>query len=487
MPGAARSACLVAPAGADLDAIRRQTLQTARTLTAAGGRVQLLWCGAVDAELRARTHAAGAACRVFADFSPPESLALDGPCSFAALQHSDRVLHALRELHEQHHFDRIEFPDRGGLGFRAVQAKQTGQAFADVSLCVTAHGLTGCARHERQEWLNEHEDLALDYMERYSRKHSDEKPETPARYLLTCPSGAPLVTVSVAYYNLGAYLEETLSFLAQQTYTNLEVLVINDGSTDPHSVAVFEQMRTKFPQFRFFEQANAGIGATRNRGLREARGKYFIPVDADNIPRMDMVQRFVAGMEHNPHLAALTCYFLAFRRFADLVEGQFAYAYKPVGGPRVLGCLQNVYGDGNAIFRTEALRAVGGFETDRDTSFEDWEVFVKLVNAGQRLDVVPDFLFYYRHRDAGFSRVTNGYRNQQRVLRRFFEIENLPVEERALLWNWLVGSQRRIEELAAANQLLTRVLSSRRHRLVTAIGKTVRRVMHTTKTFFGVS
>lgn len=485
MPGAGRAACLVAPAGADLDAMRRSTLLTAESLAAAGWRVHVLWCGGVDVPRRARTDAAGAACRVLDDFGFPDALALDGPHVFAALHDSDRVLHALRELHAQHRFDRIDFPDRGGLGFRAIQAKQTGQAFADVALCVNAHGLSRDAQHERQEWLSDPDHVALDYMERYSKEYCD-KPEAQARDAAACASAAPLVTCSVAYCNLGEYLEETLSFLARQTYANLEVLVINDGSTEPHSIAVFEQMRAKFPQFRFMEQANAGIGATRNRGLREARGTYFIPVDADNIPRLDMVERFVQGMEHNPDLAALTCYFLAFRQFADLIEQRFAYAYKPTGGPRVLGCLRNIYGDGNAVFRTEALRAVGGFETERDTSFEDWEVFVKLTNEGMRVEVLPDFLFYYRHRDAGFSRTTNGYRNHQRVLRQFLDIDRLPRHERAILWNLLVGSQRRLAELEEMNRTLANTLSARRYRLADGVKNAMLRIAESAKHIVGL-
>ena len=485
MPDVGGSACLVAPTGADVDGIRRQTMQTAKLLTAAAWRVHVLWCGPVDACLRAETAAAGAVCCFLDDFACPETLTLDGPHLFRALHDSDRVFWALRTLHEQHRFQRIEFPDVGGLGFRSIQAQQTGQAFGEAALCVQEHCLSRDAQHEGQKWLWRPEDMALDYMERYAREQCH-NPEARARESLARPSGLPLVTVSVAYFNLGDHLEETLTFLARQSYANLEVLVINDGSTEPRSIAVFERMRTRFPHFRFLEQPNAGIGATRNRGLREARGKYFIPVDADNIPRLDMVERFVQGMEHDQDLAALTCYFLAFRRFADLVEGEFAYAYKPVGGPRVLGCLQNVYGDGNAVFRTEALRAVGGFETDRDTSFEDWEAFVKLANAGQRLDVIPDFLFYYRHRDAGFSRVTDGYRNHQRVLRQFFDIDDLSRHERVLLWNLLAGMQHRLAEVEDMNQTLTKTLSARRYRLADGVRYAMTRLAESAKRAVGL-
>jgi glycosyltransferase involved in cell wall biosynthesis len=264
----------------------------------------------------------------------------------------------------------------------------------------------------------------------------------------------PLVTVGMAYYNLGRYLPEALASLAGQTYPKLEVLVIDDGSTEEQSRTVFEEMSSRYPQFRFHRQANAGIGTTRNRALREAQGDYFIPMDADNVARPDMVERLVTAMRHNPDVAAMSCYFLAFGRTEDLARQRYLYAFRPPGGPHVLASLRNVYGDANAIFHTARFRAVGGFERDRATSCEDWEAFVKLIHAGQRVEVVPEHLFYYRHLETGFSRVTSPYRNHQRVLRQFDALEQLPRAERVLLWRSFVGFQRRLEHLAQENRCL---------------------------------
>ena len=496
MRGAAPSICLVAPCGSGVDeAIVRHTRRLGQMLTAAGWHVHVLWCGAAAAK------PAGVAEMQWhwGDFDFPATAWLSGPCLFDALHDRDRTLHALRQLHERFRFDVIQFPERGGLGFRAIQAKQTGQAFADAQLVTTEHGGTRSLRDAREQWLVQPEELTLDYMERYTLLHADHTQtaqmasghEQGMRSALACVSGSqavqPLVTICVPYFNLHEFLEETLDSIAQQTYSNLDVIVINDGSTEAEAVAVFERMRSRFPHFRFVEQANAGIGATRNRGMQMAGGEYFLPVDADNIADPEMVCRFVMGMQHHRDIAAMTCYFLAFRESADVADGRFAYAYKPTGGPRILGCLQNIYGDGNAIFRTEALRAVGGFETDRDTSFEDWEVFVKLVNLGRRVEVLPDFLFYYRHRDAGFSRVTNAYRNQQRVLRRFTEIECLPEHERALLWNWLVGSQQRLAELETENNALKENSAGRPYRAVTALSKAMKRLRQATSRIFSAA
>src|SRR5262249_6078719 len=106
----------------------------------------------------------------------------------------------------------------------------------------------------------------------------------------------PLVSVVVPFYNLAEFLPEALGSLAAQTWPRLEVLVIDDGSTDPAAVRVFDEQQRKFPHFRFLRQPNAGIGATRNRGLREADGEYVVCVDADNVAHPRMIEQFVAGM-----------------------------------------------------------------------------------------------------------------------------------------------------------------------------------------------
>jgi len=260
-----------------------------------------------------------------------------------------------------------------------------------------------------------------------------------SRVASTLVEDDPLVTVCVTFYNLGTYLPETLASLAAQTYTKLEVLVIDDGSTDAASIRVFEEQQQRYPQFRFISQANAGVSVARNQGLAAAKGEYLIFVDADNVAMPHMVDRFVAGIRGRPDVAALSCYFLAFREPADIARSNFRYAYRPTGGSHVMGSIQNVYGDANSIYRVAVLNAVGGFEIDRDSATEDWELFVKLVNTGYQVDVLPDYLFYYRHRQESRARTTKTYRNHQRVLRQYFRAKRLPESEQMALWTTLVS------------------------------------------------
>lgn len=430
----------------------------------------MLWCGdrpppdgVLDRLTAARVSVVRLADEVGADAFVPAREGL------VAAERSERVRLALERRHARGRFAEVRFPSLGGLGFRSVQAQRCGVAFDGVRLSVSFDGASASFRDRRGRLPAGADDLALDHGERYAFENAacqyadtdfareqvrrlgwKTPPTAEAATTAAVADSLPLVSVCVPFFNLGRHLPATLASLAAQSYPAIEVVVIDDGSTDPDSIAVFEAMRTRYPRFRFVRQTNAGIGATRNRGLAEARGVFFLPVDADNVCVPTMVERFVRAMQRRPEVTALTCYFLAFHDDEQLRRGRFDYAYRPTGGPALLGCLRNVYGDANALFRTDRFRAAGGFEVDRGTSFEDWEAFVKLVRLGQPVDVLPEVLFYYRHLPTGFSRTTSAHANHRRVLRQY---TRSPATE-AAVWELVAGMGRRIEELEARQAAL---------------------------------
>lgn len=322
-----------------------------------------------------------------------------------AADRSDAVRRALERACAARRVGRVEFPS-AALAFRAVQAKRAGLAFDGVDFVIRDGG-----RREVSSLADVEEAWC----------------------------GVYNLTVCVPHYNLGRFLPETLASIAAQDHPALDVVVIDDGSTDAHSLRVFAEMEQQYPAWRFLRQPNAGIGATRNRGLAEARGAYFLPVDADNILRPDMASVMARAMTLRPDAAALSCYFLAFRESPDIAAGRFEYACRPTGGPFALAVRKNVYGDACALYRTDTLRAAGGWEEDRGTSFEDWELFVKLAGRGHVIDVVPEHLFYYRHLPTGFSRTTDQAANRRRVMRQFRHADGLPAHERELVFAALAG------------------------------------------------
>jgi glycosyltransferase involved in cell wall biosynthesis len=244
----------------------------------------------------------------------------------------------------------------------------------------------------------------------------------------------PLVTISIAFHNQNACLADALASVAAQTYPNLEVLVLDNCSTDCESVKVFEAMRSRYPRFRFLQQNCAGSDATRDRGLWEAQGVYFIAMDADTLACPEMVERFVAAMRRNPKLSAMTCYFVALKE-----------------GPDPLASARNIYSGG--IFHTATFRHVGGHGGNLEMPGQEWIGFLRLVNSGHQVDIVPEHLFYYLPLNGSLGTRDDSLR-PERALRPFFQIDRQLAAERAGHWAAFADMQRRLEQLAEQNRSL---------------------------------
>src|SRR5512139_3799743 len=92
----------------------------------------------------------------------------------------------------------------------------------------------------------------------------------------------PEISVVVPFYNVEAYLAECLDSLVDQTFDDFEVLLVDDGSPDG-SRAIAERYAAADPRLRVVTRPNGGLGAARNTGIREARGRYLTFVDSDDV------------------------------------------------------------------------------------------------------------------------------------------------------------------------------------------------------------
>lgn len=104
------------------------------------------------------------------------------------------------------------------------------------------------------------------------------------------------VSIVVPIYNVEKYLEKCLDSLVTQTYDNIEMILVNDGSTD-QSLQIAEKYLKKYEQIRLIDQENGGLSKARNTGMKLAKGKYLCFVDSDDWLEPNTVQEIVARME----------------------------------------------------------------------------------------------------------------------------------------------------------------------------------------------
>ena len=250
----------------------------------------------------------------------------------------------------------------------------------------------------------------------------------------TTREDAPLVTISVPFFGPDAGLRDTLACLTTQTYPKLEVLVLAPSGTNGKSAELFDAVRSRYPRSRLLQHMGPDTHATRDRGLWEARGSYFIPIDAGTLACPDMVERFVTGMRRSPRVSAMTCYVLGMT-------------------PKTL------YGSG--IFCVDHLRDVGGYGAESDLRGQDWIAFLRLVNAGYLVDIVPEHLFYFGLPGTASGQSQDDSVQQQNLLQPFFQADRLLAAERVALWSAFAAMQgrqeqaeRRLKELSEQYQAL---------------------------------
>lgn len=216
------------------------------------------------------------------------------------------------------------------------------------------------------------------------------------------PSGgearpAPTVSIIIPAYNAAWSIERTLASVQAQTLSDFEAFVIDDGSTDATAERVLAAVADD-PRFRLIRQANAGVGAARNRGLAEARGRYVANLDSDDMWRPEFLAELTASLEAAGSGAAM-----AFSRslWIDRDDAPLAPAPEPLARPvtyREL-LLYNPIGNGSAtVMRRDMLTACGGWDERLARDFgptEDWLLQLQLAARGEVV-VVEAPLVYYR-------------------------------------------------------------------------------------------
>lgn len=120
---------------------------------------------------------------------------------------------------------------------------------------------------------------------------------------MTDPVIEPLVTVVIAAYNASRYLPETLDSVLAQTYPRLEIVVVDDGSTDD----TFSRIKPYLSRIRLLRRQHGGLAAARNAGLKITAGDYIAPLDADDLWLPDKISQQVAIARRNPGSGMIVC------------------------------------------------------------------------------------------------------------------------------------------------------------------------------------
>jgi glycosyltransferase involved in cell wall biosynthesis len=206
----------------------------------------------------------------------------------------------------------------------------------------------------------------------------------------------PLVSVIIPCYNQGSYIRETLDSVASQTYPRIDIIVVNDGSTDPTTLQILRNLRDK--NLKVFHTTNKGPSAARNFGINRSRGKYILPLDADDLIHPEYIKTAVSILESNNEIDVV----YAMGEIFGEKNGSWDL---PDFNAKEMLIGNHVYC--SAVFRRKDFHLVRGYNTEMKLGWEDWDFWLTFLEHKKKFYRIPQVMFYYRIKSGSRNDRTN--------------------------------------------------------------------------------
>lgn len=377
-------------------------------------------------------------------------------------------------------FDIVLFPLTRGIPYYTLLAKHQGWAFQETLFCVNCLSSTLWNKHLDKQWIDQIDDLAVDFLEKESVRLADHliyhkndwldsvkkegwqlpkqvsffsEGEAQTGYLslfkqmgLRLQSSTshifskneneeyPLVSVCLTHFNRSHYLAQALASIRAQDYPYFEVILVDDASTEPEAIAYLESLSEEFQSkgWKIIRNShNLFPGAARNLAVSQSNGDYLLFMDDDNYAKTNQISTFVRVAKY-VGADMLTCamdVFMGPHLPSDDVSP--IHRFLPLGAAASLGLYLNLFGDMNALIKKRAYIELGGLTEEREVGGEDWEFFSRAVLKGYHLETIPLALFWYRDTPSSITKTTHLYANSLRGIKAY--LDSVPTHLRSNL------------------------------------------------------
>lgn len=217
--------------------------------------------------------------------------------------------------------------------------------------------------------------------------------------MITVDMNKPLVSILVPVYNVEAYLPQCLNSLMGQTYPHLQIVLIDDGSTDG-SWRVMQEYATRDERIEIFHQENQGVGATRNHLLEKIKGDYILFVDSDDWVELNMVE-FLVGKASENRADVVTCGNVINDSIPKAVYEEEIWSQEKV----IKEFLRHVIFNGSLWNKLIKTRLLGNHRFDCTISYGEDALFCWYIIQNASKVIVTDRQFYhYRRNPQSLSR-----------------------------------------------------------------------------------
>jgi glycosyltransferase involved in cell wall biosynthesis len=260
----------------------------------------------------------------------------------------------------------------------------------------------------------------------------------------------PEISVIIPCFNQGRYIDDAIKSVIGQTFRDFEIIVVNDGSTESGTIERLHSI--DYPRTRVLHTRNLGLPGARNLAIRNAAGKYILPLDADDKIAPSYLEKAHAVIAGHTGIGIVYCkgaffgnrsgpWNLPAYRFPDILLS-----------PRIHSC---------GLFRKTDWAAAGGYCEEMVDGWEDYDLWLSLIEMGCGVHRIPEALFYYRQHDGNMT--TKITKKQSKELYGAMFRRHKALYEANILGLILLGGSfyRRLTRLEGANQALRASLSWR--------------------------
>ncbi len=199
------------------------------------------------------------------------------------------------------------------------------------------------------------------------------------------------VSVIIPVYNVKPkYIEEAVNSVLNQTYKNIEIIIVNDGSDDNQTLNFLKCINNE--KIKVINQENKGLSAARNTGITTSSGEYILPLDSDDKIEKTYIEKAVKVIENNLSIGMVYCeaeHFGAKTGKWELPE----YNREDFLYTNCIFC--------SALYRKTDWEKAGKYDEKMRDGCEDWDLWLSFIELGLKPFRIPEVLFYYRKHASG--------------------------------------------------------------------------------------
>ena len=197
----------------------------------------------------------------------------------------------------------------------------------------------------------------------------------------------PKISVVIPCFNLGIYLGEAIDSVLSQTLEDIEIIVVNDGSTNAETNQIIDKLDKL--KIKVINIRNQGPSVARNIGIAQANGEYILSLDADDKIASTYLEKAVQVLDENGSIGIIYSKAMLFgqeNREWELADYEF---------PNIL--LDNMIFC-SAVFRKKDWSQVNGYNSNMTLGWEDYDFWLSIIELGKEVHKIPEYLFFYRKR-----------------------------------------------------------------------------------------